>query len=105
MKTITESLFYVAILSMLGLANFYFLIEEIVYGKWALALLSTAAVIGSVIVIRQCYLRAKRIEEQMQRDIQSLTRLLAFELLRIAFECHPVLKPNGFGSKPQEEEP
>lgn len=104
MKTITNCFLYIAILVAAGLLNVLCLGINICERQWWLVALDAVAVVICVWAIRLNYKRAKRLEEYMKKDIQTVMNLQLFDLMRHAFEKHPDAFSNGFGTNPKTKE-
>ena len=88
----------------LTLANFHFLFDGLTNGNYWLAILCFFATAAGIWGIKCVYEIAKRIEEDMRRDIQTVMNLQLFDLMRKAFTNHPDAFQNGFRGKTKDNE-
>lgn len=103
MKTLTNCFLYIAILLALCFLNILCLGIDIHARDWWGVAMSAVAVAICVWAIRLTYKRAKRLEEYMKKDIQTLLNLQLFDLMRHAFEKYPDAFSNGFGSNTKDK--
>lgn len=104
MKTITESILFMALSMLVALFCVLGALLDICTHSWWNLAINILLVCVNVWFARKCYKRAKRLEEYMKKDIRTLLNLQLFDLMRHAFERHPDAFSNGFGSNTKDKE-
>ena len=91
MRTITESMLMMVVSAIAVALSIIAICTSIFAQEWWFVAANVLICGINVHYVRTTYIRAKRIEEEMQSDIESLKKFVLFEIVRKTFEQHQEL--------------